>query len=180
MTPSASPPSLLDCGRGLGTRQDVRSDDVGALARQGEAVRLSDPTRRPRDNGHSIFESHVLLPQESHTGLTVVSIRVHVTTPGSSCQARQVRWRQPHQRFYPKPALHLVLYYFIKLNNHAIWVKRKSTAQFPGGRLEQRVRWYDKLYPFALEVFVDRIKTIDPEPNVRDPYLIGLNARARG
>jgi hypothetical protein len=81
-------------------------------------------------------------------------------------------------QIYPKPALHLALYYFIKLNNHAIWVKRKSTAKFPGGRLEQRMRWYDKDYSFALQICVDRIKTMDPEPNVRDPYLIGLNTRA--
>src|SRR5262249_27032342 len=53
---------LLDLRHGLRTRQDVRGDDVGALACQGEAVRLSDPTGRPRDNGHAIFESHMLLP----------------------------------------------------------------------------------------------------------------------
>ena len=38
--------SLLDLRHGL-ARQDVCGDDGGALARQGEAVRLSDPTGRP-------------------------------------------------------------------------------------------------------------------------------------
>ena len=41
--------------------QDVRGDDSGALARQGEAVRLSDPTCCPCHNGYPIFESHILL-----------------------------------------------------------------------------------------------------------------------
>jgi len=80
----------------------------------------------------------------------------------------------------PSQALRLVLYYFIELNEHAVWVEGKSTANLPCGCLDQRVRWYDKFHPFPLEVFVERIKTIDPEPNVRDAYLIDLNTRARG
>jgi hypothetical protein len=54
---------------------------------------------------------------------------------------------------HPKSALCLVLYYFIKLNNQAIWVKGKSTTKFPGGRLDQRVWWYDTFYSFALQIF---------------------------
>src|SRR6266849_3775765 len=77
----------------------------------------------------------------------------------------------------PSQALRLGLYYFIELNEYAVWVEGKSTANLPCGRLDQRVRWHDKFHPF--EVFVDRIKTMDPEPNVRDAYLIGLNTRAR-
>ena len=38
---------LLDLRHGRRARQDVGGDDVGALARQGEAVRLSNSTRRP-------------------------------------------------------------------------------------------------------------------------------------
>ena len=64
--------------------------------------------------------------------------------------------------------LRLVLYDFIELNEYAVWVQGKRTTNRPCGRLEQRVRWDDKLHPFALEVSVDRIQAIDPQSDVRD------------
>ena len=69
----------------------------------------------------------------------------------------------------------MVLYNFIELNEYAVWVQGKRTANRPCGRLEQCVGWDNKLYPFALEVCVDRIQAIDPEGDVRDTNLIGLS-----
>ena len=62
----------------------------------------------------------------------------------------------------------MVLYDFIELNEYAVWVQGKRTANRPCGRLKQGVRWDDTPHPFALEVGVDRIKAINPESDVRD------------
>src|SRR5262249_45818310 len=61
--------SLLDFRNRLRARQNVRSDNISTLTCQGEAVRLAEPTSRPCDNGHSIFEPHIPLPLVVHTRL---------------------------------------------------------------------------------------------------------------
>jgi hypothetical protein len=60
-------------------------------------------------------------------------------------------------RLTPSLWLRMVLYDFIELNEYAVWVQGKRTANRPCGRLEQRVWWDDKRHPFALEVGIDRI-----------------------
>jgi hypothetical protein len=75
--------------------------------------------------------------------------------------------------------LSIAPYEFIELHDNPVRVEGKRTAHSPGGCLEEYVRWDDERYPFALKLCVDDIQVLDPETDMRDADLSGLNTRAR-
>jgi hypothetical protein len=66
-----------------------------------------------------------------------------------------------------------------RVHKNTVRVEGKRTTHSPCGGLEKHVWWDDKRHPLALERCVDGIQVIDPEPDMRDANLVGLNARPR-
>src|SRR3989442_2665 len=69
-------------------------------------------------------------------------------------------------------------YHLIKLDEDAIRVLNEGSVKRASLRLRPDMWGRGEFHPFALELCADRVQSLDPDPKVRNPDLIHLNAAA--
>src|SRR5213594_3239964 len=69
-------------------------------------------------------------------------------------------------------------YHLIKLDENAIRILNEGSVKRASLRLRPDMWGRGKFHPFALELCADRVQSLDPDPKVRNPDLIHLNAAA--
>ncbi len=76
---------------------------------------------------------------------------------------------------------HLLLrrHHLVQLNQNPIWIFSKRTADCAFFGFAQDVRGGGEFHPFRLEILIHGIKSLEPEPDMRNADLINFDALAR-
>src|SRR5437867_5458413 len=69
-------------------------------------------------------------------------------------------------------------YHLIELDEDAIWILDEGGVKRASLRFRPDMWGRGEFHPFALELCADRVQSLDPDPKVRNPDLIHLNAAA--